>query len=231
MRDTSGIPIPFVNVEGPKGLRVVGDEEGHFRIVLPTGGATSLTLLRLGYRPTTLALPAGADTAVFMHMDLVAQQLNAVRVVTAAIQSLRNKGFYARMAEREKGASSGQFITPEEIELRKPQRPSQLFEGRMSVIVRRVGNCNIVTRCFVIAGQNDCPMQVYLDSQRLIPDGTSLFGKSGGNTKVNDAPTYLDDVISPSSIAGVEIYPRGASAPPQYQMLNGTCGVVLIWTK
>ena len=129
VRDTNGIPIPFVNVEGPRNLRVIGSEEGLFRIVLPTGGAMSLTLRRLGYRPVTVALPAGTDTALFVHLDLIPQQLNAVRVVTSAIQTLRNKGFYARMAEREQGASSGQFITPEEIELRNPSRPTQLLEG------------------------------------------------------------------------------------------------------
>ena len=233
VRDTSGIPIAFVNVQGPKNLRALSDEEGHFRLVLPTGGATSLMLLRLGYRPVTVALPAGTDTALFVHLDLIPQQLNAVRVVTSAIQSLRNKGFYARMAEREQGASSGQFITPEEIELRKPSRPTQLLEARMSVVVRRVGKCYVIAQCWVATGFNGCPMQIYLDGQRLMPERLmNALNQSGGNLKADEyTSVFLDALITPSAIAGIEIYPRGASAPPQYQMMNSTCGVILIWTK
>ncbi len=233
VRDTNGIPIPFVNVEGPRNLRVIGSEEGLFRIVLPTGGAMSLTLRRLGYRPVTVALPAGTDTALFVHLDLIPQQLNAVRVVTSAIQTLRNKGFYARMAEREQGASSGQFITPEEIELRKPSRPTQLLEGRMSIVVRRVGKCYVIAQCWVATGFNNCPMQIYLDGQRLMPERLmNALNQSGGNLKADEyTSVFLDALITPSAIAGIEIYPRGASAPPQYQMMNSTCGVILIWTK
>jgi hypothetical protein len=230
VRDTSGIPIPFVNVEGPKKLRALGDEEGRFRLELPSRDAISLTLRRLGYQPMTLSLPAGADTSVNVHLDLVVQQLSAIRVVTAAIETLRNRGFFARMADRERGPGSGQYITPEEIELRKPSRPTQLFDGRMNVVVRRVGNCYVLTRCYAIAGPNDCPMTIYLDGQRLLADG-NLSQHSAGNTKIGSAPTYIDDLISPTSIAGIEIYNRGANAPPAYQTLNGTCGVVLIWTK
>lgn len=231
VRDSSGVPIPFVNVDGPKKLRALGDEEGHFRMVLPTLNAASLTLRRLGCQPLTLALPAGADTVLYVHLGVVVQKLSAIRVVTAAIETLRNRGFFARMADREKGPGSGQFITPEEIELRKPSRPTQLFDGRMNVVVRRVGKCFEITRCYAIAGPNDCPMTIYLDGQRLQSDGGNVFSVSAANAKVGSFPTYIDDLISPTSIAGIEIYNRGANAPPAYQTFNGTCGVVLIWTK
>lgn len=229
VRDTSGTPIPFVNVEGPRNLRALGDDNGRFHIILPAQEATSLTLRRLGYHAVTLALPAGADTSLTVHLDLVARQLAAVQVVTAAIQTLRNRGFYDRIIEREQGLNTGQFITPEEIELRKPSRPTQLFDARMSVVVRRVGPCYRITQCWVVTGPSGCIMQVYLDGQRLLSDlPMASFRESGGN---NRAPVYLDDVINPSSIAGIEIYSRGASAPPKYQMPNSTCGVILIWTK
>lgn len=224
VRDTSGVPIPFVNVDGPKNLRALSDDEGHFRLVLPTKDAVSLTMRRLGFNALTLRLPAGADTSLNVHLDLIPLQLNAVRIVTQAIQTLRNRGFFARMAEREQGLNTGQFITPEEIELRHPTRPTQLLEGRMSVEVRRVGKCFIIEKCWVVMGPSHCKMQVYLDGQRLNPEGGSALDQ-------NSPPVYLDPFISPSSIAGIEIYPRGASAPPQYQMLNSMCGVVLIWTK
>jgi hypothetical protein len=41
----------------------------------------------------------------------------------------------------------------------------------------------------------------------------------------------LDFIVSPTTVSGIEIYPRGAGASAGYQLLNGTCGVVLVWTK
>ncbi len=32
-------------------------------------------------------------------------------------------------------------------------------------------------------------------------------------------------------LVGVEVYPRGSTAPGRYQRLDSECGVVLVWTK
>ncbi|MGH2611100.1 MAG: hypothetical protein ACRDHF_18615, partial [Tepidiformaceae bacterium] len=32
-------------------------------------------------------------------------------------------------------------------------------------------------------------------------------------------------------LVGVEVYPRGSTAPGRYQRLDNECGVVLVWTK
>ncbi len=54
------------------------------------------------------------------------------------------------------------------------------------------------------------------------------------------AALYIDGFLSdwdqvhiykPQDLVGVEIYPRAASAPVQYQQVATGCGVVLIWTK
>jgi hypothetical protein len=42
----------------------------------------------------------------------------------------------------------------------------------------------------------------------------------------------IDDILSPDLIAGIEVYPRRLSVPPQYQdAIGGDCGAVLFWTK
>jgi len=38
-------------------------------------------------------------------------------------------------------------------------------------------------------------------------------------------------VYQPKDLAGVELYPRPSTVPPQYQQVATGCGVVLIWTK
>lgn len=48
---------------------------------------------------------------------------------------------------------------------------------------------------------------------------------------VVDTAGYSLPYVKPSEIAGAELYPHGVGAPPQYQELNGSCGIVLIWTR
>jgi hypothetical protein len=61
-------------------------------------------------------------------------------------------------------------------------------------------------------------MTVYMDRIRIV--GTL----SGKDERVNE-------LLAPTHVAGIEIYPHAVSAPPEFQSLNGNCGVVLIWTK
>jgi hypothetical protein len=63
-------------------------------------------------------------------------------------------------------------------------------------------------------------MTVYLDGRRLNRLTT------GSNTAA-----MVDEIALPTHIAGVEIYTSPLRAPPEYQSLSGTCGVVLLWTK
>lgn len=67
-------------------------------------------------------------------------------------------------------------------------------------------------------------MEVYIDGMRLI---------NLGMTKKN-LPThhmFLDDIVTLTSVAGIEVYPSAVNAPPKYQSLNGMCGLVLLRTK
>jgi hypothetical protein len=61
-------------------------------------------------------------------------------------------------------------------------------------------------------------MTVYLDNVRIT-------GRLGGRDD------FVNELVAVTHVAAMEIYPRAVGAPPQYQPLNGTCGVVLIWTK
>lgn len=54
-------------------------------------------------------------------------------------------------------------------------------------------------------------------------------GTGGG--RVDQMRDSRDGVISPDEVAAVEIYPLSGSVPDPYQHLNGTCGVIAIWTK
>jgi hypothetical protein len=42
---------------------------------------------------------------------------------------------------------------------------------------------------------------------------------------------FVNEMVLPSSVAAMEVDPRGTGAPSEFQSMNGSCGVVLIWTK
>jgi hypothetical protein len=138
-------------------------------------------------------------------------------------RTLELRGFYERMLETQKGALNGDYIMPEEIEMRSPNRVSQLLEEKRGITVRRVGGCNIIVTCFRVYGQGGCVATIFLDVQRVNPLRVASNDLSG-------APA-VDELIPVSGVSGIEVYPRGALAPPKFQSLGGTCAIVLIWTR
>ncbi len=224
--DTAHHPVPYVNVLVGGSRRTVADDAGHFQLELPAGRAV-LDFRRLGYRPEQLTLELHADTIIAVNLIPVAQKLQGQEVTTPRSFALALHGFYERMADREKGISAGHFITGEDIERRNPRKLTQVLEDIPSVLILRVaakpGDMCPLGFCLAPTGTNHCPMGVYLDGQRL--------NRLTSANPSADYVTDLDDFIIPTHVAGMEVYAHPGEVPPQYQLLNGTCGVILIWTK
>ena len=89
-----------------------------------------------------------------------------------------------------------------------------------------IGNCEVNIRCWAMLGAGGCSATVYLDGRRMNSLAQASLGEVTPKTVV-----YVDELVSPMSIAGVEVYPRGVRAPPEYQSLGGSCAIVLIWTR
>lgn len=214
--DAGGVPLSYANVQFRGGRRMVADDSGRFQFPYTADGAASLLVRRIGFEPAEVTLPARPDTALRVVLAAIPMQLKAVTVTaSSAFRSLDTYGFYARMRDAERGINHGYFITPEDIDQRKPYATTQMADGFPTVRVRR-SPFNAMKD--VIVGSRDCRMTVYLDNVRIT-------GRLSGNDD------YVNELIPPGDLAAMEIYPRSVGAPPQYQALNGTCGVVLVWTK
>jgi hypothetical protein len=68
-----------------------------------------------------------------------------------------------------------------------------------------------------------CPMTIYVDRVRLSPLAAGPYGR-------DNAPVDINSYVTLRDVAGIEVYTR-TNMPAEYMLLNGTCGVVLIWTK
>lgn len=224
--DSSGQAIPYASIDiGDR--RVVADQAGHFALALSRPRRLSIDARRIGFRPARLELDVQRDTTLNIMLEPVATVLSGETIFAMQPRrSLEVSGFYRRLMDHEKGINAGRFLTEEDIERRKPVRITQMFEGIPSLRNIRVRSCSgdQDPRCWAPAGIGDCPMMVYLDGKRMNRLGTAR------NPNLQYAEG-LDDIALPSHIAGIEVYTSPSRIPPEYQLLGGRCGAILIWTK
>jgi hypothetical protein len=214
VQDESGQPLSYANIQLNFGRRFMADDSGRFQVPYPGTGTATVIIRRIGFEPAELSLREMPDTALRVQLKTIPTELKGVVVTGAsAFRSLDIHGFYQRMKDADRGINHGYFITPEDLEKRKPAYITSMTEGFPTIRV-----AGRVPRAYVILGSMGCKMTVYLDNIRIV-------GKVGGTDD------FINEIVSPTHVAAMEIYPRGINAPPAYQMSNGTCGVVLIWTK
>jgi len=222
--DSGGRPIPYVNIDGGPRYRTLSNGSGEFTLSVPSKDGLDIAIRRIGFLPGKIRVEPGSDTTINISLQQLAVLLTT-QVVRAQqqVRVLETRGFYSRMLDQERGSLVGEFVTPEEVEMRNPQRVTQLLEQRRGISVRRADRCQIIATCFRVYGQGGCAATVYLDGQRLNRLGSAAADAS-------EAPA-IDELIPVTGVSAVEVYPRGSSAPPRYQSLAGTCAIVLIWTR
>lgn len=237
IREASGAPVPYVSVIVAKGGRVVSNDSGTAVMRLAPGQAR-LELRRVGFQPVSVALNVARDTSIEVVMSHLPRELEATHVTATAHDVLARRGFYDRLRDADRGLVYGYFVTPEEIDARRPFRTSQLLERVPGVKMLGTGGNNVTP-----VGMNDCRMTLYVDGGRVTLAGDDsrargstgmsmqrLMGSGAGGGRVTPGGT-LDDIVSVGSVTGIEIYPRGTRAPGMFQLLNGTCGIIAIWTR
>lgn len=229
--DTADRPVPSVTIQVASRPPVLTDDSGRFRLEIAHRDRVSFDVRRVGFLPSRFGLVAGGDTTIAITVFPTAQQLPTVDVTANEVdRSLDITGFNQRLRERDHGTNSGIFITAAEIEKRQPSRVTQLFEDLPGVLVCRTGVSGYVGKTCGLTGAhlipNDngpgyvrCPITVFLDGIRL-------------NSRMKQSSDVdIDAFMQPFDIAGLEYYPSGNRLPSQFQLLNGSCGAVLVWTK
>jgi hypothetical protein len=216
VNDKFGKPLPnaHVTVWGTDS-ETITDGRGRFRLGSLPGGTQTIEVRAIGFQPIerVVALSAGDPTTVDILLRDRVTELEGVNVTAMGVRA-RLKPFHDRMRDSERGINHGYFITEADIERRKPAFLTQLFYNLPTV--RVVGRGTPLND--VILGSKNCTMTVFVDNIRVV--GTL----SGEDERLNK-------LLSPSNVLAIEVYPRAVTAPPAYQSLNGTCGIILIWTK
>ena len=203
------------SAEGSVVAVAISDDQGRFVLRADEGGLVRLVVSHLGYadwQTANFALATGATIDVEVKLGVEAIPLEALVVVARNRNDQgRLAGFEQRRADQ--GGFGGYFVTQFDIERRPVATPSSLVLGTPGMAVRTAGSSGL-DRNLIMTGS--CVATVFIDGVRT-----------------EQTPTHtIDDLLAPDLIAGVEMYPRGFSAPPQYQTASEPgCGVVLFWTR
>ena len=234
-----GEPIAYANLQVNGGRRFVSDDSGRFAVPINVSDRATLLLRRIGFEPTEMTLTAMPDTTIRVPMNAVARALETQLItVRSPFVKLDLGGFYRRMAEVQNGARVAYFVTPEDLELRKPQNVTDAVEQFPTIRLSPIDDGKIdpkdgmahadgmpLRRKFRIEDRFGCPFTVYLDRVRIQP---TLNGGKYADEEINS-------IVNSASVAGIEIYPRALGAPAEFPVADtrslSNCGVILIWTK
>lgn len=215
--DGSNRPVPLCAVLVAGVGAAISDDSGRFQLEIPHNEKILLDVRHVGYMLSRFLLGPGGDTTLDVLILQRPTQLPTVDITSSRLKPPSLAGFEQRMADRKRGAGTGQFITAADIAKLTASRPSEILETVPSISVRRTGGSGSRSAVYGrSAGRSQCAATVFLDGIRLGSNGV------------------IDDYVLPTEIAGIEIYQRGLLAPAKFQSAltkDQSCAVIVVWTK
>lgn len=209
VRDDRGNPVAGAHVSiWSSGRNATTSDRGAFAIDSAPGGTHTLEIRALGFVPAqrTVHLSPMEDAAI--HVAL------GERTTTLPTVAIRGRLLYSRhltqFEARRRSSPFGQFFTSDKLENLPRMKLSSLMMQASGVTVTGGPKPQIVMR----RGSGYCMPTFYVDGVRTFM-----------NTDEMDAWFRSDD------LAGVEVYPRTALVPVEYQGLLTGCGVIGLWTR
>lgn len=183
---------------------------GEFVLDSLPAGTQALVVRQLGYSPTEVPVELSARTParVTVKLGVLVPQLTPVEVTSRREEGLQKVGFL----DRKRTSAGGHFITPEEMERRKPIKFSDVLRTMPGLSVSESNGQSMITSTRSAQG-NGC-VTIYVD----------------GAPWQQIEPGDLDTFVQPNEVAAVEVY-NGASIPAQFTTPGQSCAAVVVWTK
>jgi hypothetical protein len=245
VRDDTGTPVPFALVASAGGASQVANDSGVVSFRLKVADSLNLRVRRIGYREYFGWVARVRENAYRVTLPRVAAVLGTVDVTapgTASNTPLAQRGFYDRLDRVQRGAILGDFLTPEELDVRAAATVTRMLGGsryaKITTMQTRHGRGTLV-----VVGRGGCPMTILLDgqvvrgtAQDVAVSETPTSINPGGTRQVRgsaeESATSIDDVVDGRSVMAIEVYPSTANAPAELQRASGrgSCGIVALWT-
>ncbi len=192
-----------------EGASTVIDADGGFIIRNIPPGTQWVNVQAIGRTPSAQAVDLRPGDTTWLDVELF-----ALPVTLAPMRVLGQPSRMLADFEDRRRAGSGLGYFRGEAEIAGMASIRSVLSSMPSVyLVRGQGNTDFVALLpSPSAGGNGwCVATLYIDG--FLSDWDQVH------------------VYKPKDLVGVEIYPRSASVPIQYQLVSTACGVVLIWTK
>ena len=197
------------------GVEATANSEGYFALDALPLGTWTLDARALGFMTDSrlVDVVAGVPGEVAITMTEQEQFLDTVKVVGE--RAIESPSYAAFLERRARGL--GHFVDEAQIERRRPQLVADLVREFPGVFVQSEpmrGNLqNIRFRSYRF-GARTCAPDIFIDGT-YVPN----IGEGG----------LLETMVSTTSLRAVEVYPRAAAVPPQFQRNDG-CGALVLWT-
>lgn len=201
--------------------RVETDADGRFRAEIRGHDAVQLRVERLGYATTVTPTLYFDDRNYFqieVRLDTDAVVVAPLEVVVwGRVDPSPLLDNFRRRLDR----GQGTYITREEIEERRPVFMSDMLRSVAGVVVEGSGSgsrprIQIGRATSKRLGMRPCPTQIFVDGM--------LMSRAGADVR-------LDDLVSPASVEGVEIYRGLSTVPAEFLNQDAECGVIAVWTR
>jgi len=227
----SGRPIDAANVVLSDTLLAedrqrMTDGSGRFMFADLDPGMYRVTVDHLTFDPLDQLVHLPSDRTVQVNFELSVDPIELAPIVVTALREkrLELQGFYDRR-ELGEAAGAGVFLTRDDLRDAGAIRVTQ-YLGRIPGVRTECtggGNDNCIIRMTRGAPSLSSRAEfgcrnanVYLDGVRVIRDG------GGGES--------IDNFVSPSEIAGIEVYRGPSELPAEFGGAVGRCGAIVIWT-
>lgn len=227
-RPVAGATVNLLNRRGLSVRRAVTGEDGRFHLRVRDPGAHQVRAQRVGFTPSTspaITVTPGDTVQVEMRIATSAVVLTPLTVVAASRNVLRDEQL-AEFDWRREHQPWGRYIGPEQIKHINPFYASDVLQHVPFVQVTGGLQRSVTLRAS--HGRGRCNPTVYVDGHYVPTSSRTVSsprGRGGGGGEIT-----LDEVVSGSTIAAVEVYDRASMAPGEY-LPRGECGVIVIWTR
>jgi hypothetical protein len=225
-----GATVVLFDSYGVRLARRVTDEHGAFSFEVADRAAARLRAGRIGYQQVTTPLLQFDGRKFFsvevrLHVEAVLLAPLEIVARAAPARSSVFSGFDMRVR-----SGMGSYFTREDVEAIQPSLVTDLLARLPGVHLEGSGRANRRTvtmgRHAVGPGGGPCPVQIFLDGHLITPRSSQSMTAGRFDTNV-----YIDDLVNPSAVEGIEVYRGTATVPAEFMNSNSRCGVVAIWTR
>ena len=195
------------------GIETTTNADGEFTLGNLPEGTHTLEVRAVGFAPAQqpVDIIQGTPGAAEIELANLAITLDTVKVVA---QRVYTSPLRAQIEHRMR-SGLGHFIDEKEIERRRPIYVTDLLRTIPGVMVvpSRYGGDDVLMRGGSGLGSGLCRPDLIIDGVRV----------------TNDPLFPINALVLVSEVRTVEVYPRQAFVPGEFQSLSG-CGALVIWT-